>query len=80
MVAIYDVIFHNIKVSFDCSPKQWSVAFVVLGVDITEAKIIFVPNGNVEMAIFGSLMENGRFGSIFIFRNHWILVTGSGSD
>ena len=72
MVAIYDVISHNIKMTLDCSPIQWSVAFVVLGVDVTEAENIFVPNDNVEMAISCSLMENGRFGSIFIFINHWI--------
>ena len=80
MVAILDVIFDNIKMTFSCSPIQWSVAFVVLGVDVTEAENVFVPNGNVEMAIVRSLMENGRFGSIFKFINYWILVNGSGSD
>ena len=80
MVAIYDVIFHNIKMTLDCSPKQWSVAFVVLGIDVTEAENIFVPNDNLEMAIVGSFMQHGRFGSIFIFIDYWILVSGSGSD
>ena len=79
MVSIYDVIFDNIKMTSPCSPNQWSVAFVVFGVDITEAENIFVPNGNVKMAPIGSCMKNG-FGSIFIFINHWILVTGSGDD
>ena len=74
MVAILDVIFDNIKVSFDYSQRQWSNAFAVLGVDVTEAENIFVPNDNVEMTIFSSLMENGRFGSIFTFINHWIFV------
>ena len=80
MVAILDVIFDNIKVSFDYSQRQWSNAFAVFGVDVTEAENVFVPNDNVEMAIVRSLMENGRFGSIFIFINYWILVNGSGSD
>ena len=78
MVAIYDVIFHNIKMSFECSPIQWSVAFVVLGVDVTEAKNVFVPNGNVEMAKIGSFMQHGRFGSRVTFIDYWILVSGSG--
>ena len=47
MVAIYYVIFNNIKVTLGCSQKQWSVAFAVFGVDVTEAENIFVPNGNV---------------------------------
>ena len=80
MVAIYDVIFHNIKMTFDCSPIQWSVAFVVLGVDITEAKNVFVPNDNLEMIIVGSFMQHGRFGSRVIFIDYWILVSGSGGD
>ena len=56
MVAIYDVVFHNLKMSLVCSPIQWSVAFVVLGVDVTEAEYVFVPNGNIEMAPIGSLI------------------------
>ena len=76
MVAILDVIFDNIKMTLVCSPIQWSVAFVVLGVNITEAENIFVPNDNLEMAIVRSLMQHGRFGSI-IFIDYWILVSGS---
>ena len=80
MVAILDVIFHNIQLSFFSGPIQWSVAFVVLGVNITEAENVFVPNDNVEMAVVGSFMQHGRFGSIFIFIDYWILVSGSGGD
>ena len=56
MVAIFDVIFHNIKMSLFCGPIQWSVAFDVLGVDVTETENIFVPNSNFKMAPVGSLI------------------------
>ena len=73
MVAIYDVIFHNIKMTLSCGPIQWSVAFVVLGVDVTEAENIFVPNGNVEMAKICGRMQHGKFTRI-VRKYNWVFV------
>ena len=72
MVAIYDVIFDNIKVSFDYSQRQWSVAFAVLWVDVTEAENIFVPNGNVEMAKICGRIQHGKFTQTVVRIDNWI--------
>ena len=72
MVAIYDVIFDNIKMSFCCGPKQWSFAFVVLGIDVTEAENIFVPNGNVEMAKICGRIQHGKFTQTVVRIYNWI--------
>ena len=74
MVVIFDVVFHNIKLSLDCSPIQWSVAFVVFGVDVTEAENVFVPNGNVEMTKDCSHMQYSSFTLYVVRKDNWVFV------